>query len=74
MKALNTPLSAVGESASKRLICYAVTITAADVGSGRGLQIGRSTLYRTLETLDMSERGEAGGELVASERQPRKIT
>jgi hypothetical protein len=48
-------------------------ITAGRCRKWRGLQIGRSTLYRTLETLDMSERGEAGGELVASERQPRKI-
>jgi hypothetical protein len=71
---LNTPLSAVGESHSKRLIHYAVTITAADVGSGAVCKSAVSTVYRTRETLEVSERGEAGGELVASERQPRKIT
>ena len=71
---LNTPLSAVGESHSKRLIRCAVTITAADVGSGAVCKSAVSTVYRTRETLEVSKRGEAGAELVASERQPRKIT
>jgi DNA-binding NtrC family response regulator len=40
----------------------------------RRLQIGRSTLYRKLETLGLSAGGdETGSEGVATERQPRKI-
>ncbi len=40
----------------------------------RRLQIGRSTLYRKLEALGLnSGAGEADGDGVAGERQPRKI-
>jgi len=56
------------------LIRYAITHYRGQMSEvARRLRIGRSTLYRKLEALGISERGEADAELVAEERHPRKI-
>ena len=57
------------------LIRYAVTHYRGQMSEvARRLRIGRSTLYRKLETLGLGgERAEAGSDAVAEERQPTKI-
>jgi len=57
------------------VIRYAITHYRGQMSEvARRLRIGRSTLYRKLESLGLNgERTEADGEAVATERQPRKI-
>ncbi len=63
------------EEIEAELIRYAVTHYRGQMSEvARRLQIGRSTLYRKLETLGLHGGGEdPGTEGVAAERQPRKI-
>jgi DNA-binding NtrC family response regulator len=63
------------EELEAELIRYAITHYRGQMSEvARRLQIGRSTLYRKLEALGLdSERDEADGEAVATERQPLKI-
>jgi DNA-binding NtrC family response regulator len=63
------------EALESELIRYAITHYQGQMSEvARRLRIGRSTLYRKLETLGLGgERGETEGEAVAAERQPQKI-
>jgi len=63
------------EEIEAELIRYAITHYRGQMSEvARRLQIGRSTLYRKLESLGLDgNSGEPGAEGVAAERQPRKI-
>jgi len=63
------------EDVEAELIRYAITHYRGQMSEvARRLRIGRSTLYRKLESLGLnSEQGEADEDGVAGERQPRKI-
>ncbi len=63
------------EELEAELIRYAITHYRGQMSEvARRLQIGRSTLYRKLETLGLNgSESEAASEGVAAERQPRKI-
>jgi transcriptional regulator of acetoin/glycerol metabolism len=63
------------EEIEAELIRYAIAHYRGQISEvARRLQIGRSTLYRKLETLGLHGSGDGpGAEGVAAERQPRKI-
>jgi DNA-binding NtrC family response regulator len=62
------------EEVEAELIRYAISHYRGQMSEvARRLRIGRSTLYRKLESLGLGGQGEIDGDGVAAERQPRKI-